>query len=229
MRIEYGDINKPTGNAIIFWIIRGNNRLLKNAEIIASNIVISPLQFNNETLMVNFPPVLLESRERLFQIAEKDNVDLIRGGEIFVPDDITDFNIFYKAQIEKYNGIIQEYLLAYKKKKKKVKINSRSLPQLINLAGEIMENVRRLVKKRGGQELINIKIVKLQEIQEDLNNEMKGFDLSKIIHYLDRKDNAVDSLVDLYKRKFIAIFLEDYEKAGDLNREINKIEGSLPK
>ena len=165
--------------------------------------------------MVNFPPVLLESRERLFQIAEKDNVDLIRGGEIFVPDDITDFNIFYKAQIEKYNGIIQEYLLAYKKKKKKVKTNSQSLPQL--------------VKKRGGQELINIKIVKLQEIQEDLNNEMKGFDLSKIIHYLDMKDNAVDSLVDLYKRKFIAIFLEDYEKAGDLKREINKIEGSLPK
>ncbi len=228
MRIEYGDINKPTGNAIIFWIIRGNNRLLKNAEIIASNIVISPLQFNNETLMVNFPPVLLESREKLFQIAEKDNVDLIRGGEIFVPDDITDFNVFYKVQIEKYNGIIQDYLLAYKKKNK-VKTNSQSLPQLINLAGEIMENVRRLVKKRDSQDLINIKIVKLQEIQEGLNNEMRGFDLSKIIHYLDRKDNAVDSLVDLYKRKFIAIFLEDYEKAGDLNREINKIEGSLPK
>ena len=228
MRIEYGDINKPTGNAIIFWIIRGNNRLLKNAEIIASNIVISPLQFNNETLMVNFPPVLLESREKLFQIAEKDNVDLIRGGEIFVPDDITDFNVFYKVQIEKYNGIIQDYLLAYKKKKK-VKTNSQSLPQLINLAGEIMENVRRLVKKRDSQDLINIKIVKLQEIQEGLNNEMRGFDLSKIIHYLDRQDNAIDSLVDLYKRKFIAIFLEDYEKAGDLNREINKIEGSLPK
>lgn len=228
MRIEYGDINKPTGNAIIFWIIRGNNRLLKNAEIIASNIVISPLQFNNETLMVNFPPVLLESREKLFQIAEKDNVDLIRGGEIFVPDDITDFNVFYKVQIEKYNGIIQDYLLAYKKKKK-VKTNSQSLPQLINLAGEIMENVRRLVKKRDSQDLINIKIVKLQEIQEGLNNEMRGFDLSKIIHYLDRQDNAIDSLVDLYKRKFIAIFLEDYEKAGYLNREINRIEESLPK
>lgn len=160
MKIEFGDINKPTGNAIIFWIIRGHNRLLKNAEIIASNIVISPLQFNNETLMVNFPPVLLESREKLFTIAEKDNVDLIRGGEIFVPDDITDFNVFYRKQIEKYNGIIQEYLLAYKEKKK-VKTSTQSLPQLINLAGEVMENVRRLVKNRDRQELINIKIGKL--------------------------------------------------------------------
>lgn len=58
---------------------------------------------------------------------------------------------------------------------------------------------------------------------------MKGFDLTKIIRYLDRQDHVVDNLVDLYKRKFIAIFLEDYEKAGILNREIHEIEEGLPK
>jgi hypothetical protein len=227
MKMEHGDIKNPTGNAIIFWMIKGNNRILKDAEIIASNFIISPLQINNETLMVNFPPVLLENREKLDKIVEKENIDLISGGEIFVPDDITDFINFYKKQIEKYNGIIQEYLLAYKSKKKG-STSVQSLPQLINLAGEIMENVRRLVKNKGKQELIEIKIGKLKEIQDHLNNEMKGFDLNRIIHYIDKQDNAVDSLVDLYKRKFIAIFLEDYEKADDLNKKIIKIEGDLP-
>ena len=131
MRMEYGDIKKPTGNAVIFWTITGNNRILKGAEIVASNFIISPLQMNNETLMVNFPPVLLENREKLDKIIEKDNIDLIIGGEIFVPDDITDFINFYKKQIEKYNGLIQEYLLAYKRKKSSKK-SVQSLPQLIN-------------------------------------------------------------------------------------------------
>jgi sugar-specific transcriptional regulator TrmB len=227
IKMEHGDIKKPTGNAIIFWNIKGNNRILKDAEIIASNFIISPLQINNETLMVNFPPVLLENRDKLNKIVEKENIDLISGGEIYVPDDITDFINFYKKQIEKYNGIIQEYLLAYKSKNKGG-TGVQSLPQLINLAGEIMENVRRLVKNKGKQELIEIKIGKLREIQDHLNSEMKGFDLNKIIHYIDKNDIAVDSLVDLYKRKFIAIFLEDYEKADDLNKKIIRIESDLP-
>ena len=227
MKMEHGDIKKPTGNAIIFWMIKGNNRILKDAEIIASNFIISPLQINNETLMVNFPPVLLENREKLDKIIEKENIDLIIGGEIFVPDDITDFINFYKKQIEKYNGIIQEYLLAYKRKKSD-KTSVQSLPQLINLAGETMENVRRLVKNKGKQELIEIKIGKLRELQDNLNNEMKGFNMNKIIHYIDKQDIAVDSLVDLYKRKFLAIFLEDYEKADVLNKKIMRIESNLP-
>ncbi len=227
MIMEQGDINNPTGNAIIFWIIKGNNRILKDAEIIASNFIISPLKINNETLMVNFPPILLKNREKLNNVIEKDNIDLINGGEIFVPDDITDFIDFYKKQIEKYNGMIQEYLLAYKRKKIG-KTSVQSLPQLINLAGETMENVRRLVKNKGKKELIEIKIGKLLEIQDHLNDEMKGFDMNKIIHYIERQDIEVDSLVDLYKRKFIAIFLEDYERADDLNKKIIKIESGLP-
>ena len=224
--MEYGDINRPTGNAVIFWTIKGNNRLLRNIEIIASNFVISSLQFNNETLMVNFPPVLIESREKLMKIAEINNIDLISGGEIFVPDDITDFNNFYKKQIEKYNGIIQEYLLAFRKKNS-MRAGTKSLPRLINEAGEIMGNVRRLVKNKERRGLINIKIEKLMEIQQYLNNEMKGFDLGRIIRYIDKPDIEVDNLVDLYTQKFFAIFLEDYEKADILKREIIKIEESL--
>ncbi len=57
---------------------------------------------------------------------------------------------------------------------------------------------------------------------------MKGFNMNKIIHYIDKQDIAVDSLVDLYKRKFLAIFLEDYEKADVLNKKIMRIENNLP-
>jgi hypothetical protein len=116
MIIEHGDIKNPTGNAVIFWRIKGNSKLLKKAEIVASNFVVSPLQSNEETLMVNFPPVLIDNHDKLLKIAETNNIDLIRGGEIYVPEEITDFSSFYKKQIEKYNGIIREYLVAFKEK-----------------------------------------------------------------------------------------------------------------
>jgi vacuolar-type H+-ATPase subunit I/STV1 len=226
MILEYGDIKKPTGNAVIYWIIKGKNRLFKDAEIIASNFVISPLQFGKEILMVNFPPVLLESHEKLIKIAELNNIDIIQGGEIYVPGDIKDFQKFYLKQIEKYNGVIQEYLIAYKKKNS-MKESLKNLPQLIHEASEVMENVRQLVKKRDKKGLINVKIEKLKEIQQNLNSEMRGFDLGRIIRYIDRPDSAVDSLVTLYTQKFFAIFLEDYEKASILKEEIKRIEQSL--
>lgn len=226
MTMDYGNMKNPTGNAIIYWKIVGNNSLFKNAEIIASNFVISPLQFDKETLMVNFPPVLIESYEKLLKIAEANNIDLIRGEDIDIPDNVTDFNKFYKKQIEKYNGIIQEYLIAYREKNN-LDTSTRTLPQLINLAGEIMESVRKLVKIHGKTELIRIKIDKLKEIQEFLDSEMKGYDLKNIITILDKPDNQIDKLVDLYKRKLVAIFLEDYEKANDLKKEILKLENSI--
>jgi hypothetical protein len=226
MKLEYGDMSSPTGNAIIFWVIKGNNRLLRDSEIVASNFVISPLQFNNETLMVNFPPVLLDNLEELLKIAETRGIDLIRGGEIFVPEDITDFNKFYRKQINKYNGIIQDYLLAYKEKNN-MDTDGKSLPRLISEAGEIMEDVRHLVKNKEKKGLINVKIQELREIQENMNSEMPGFDLGRIIRYIDKPDSVIDSLVYLYTQKFLAIFLEDYEKAHLLKKQINKIEKSL--
>ena len=226
MNLEYGDLKKPSGNAIIYWMIKGGSADFGGAEIIATNFIVSPLQFGNEILMVNFPPVLLENRDRLMEIAELNNIDIIRGEEISVPKDLKDFQKFYLKQIKKYNGLIQEYLLAYKKKNS-MKTDAKNLPELIHEAGAVMKNVRELVKKRSKKGIIHGKIEKLREIQRDLNSEMRGFDLGKIIRYIDRPESEVDSLVTLYTQKFLAIFLEDYEKASILKHAIEKIEKSL--
>jgi hypothetical protein len=226
MIIEKGDISNPSGNAIIYWRIRGNTALFNNAEIIASNFVISPLHFKNEILMVNFPPVIIESYEKLLEIAENNGIDLIKGEDIYIPDDMVDFSSFYKSQIEKYNGLIQEYLIAYREKNQGG-VATLSLPQLLNQAGELMENVRALVKSKAKRGLIEKKIARLREIQKYLNREMRGFDLAGVIRILDKPDPAVDRLVDLYRQKWFAIFLENYEKAEELKREIVKLEESL--
>jgi len=226
MKIEHGDIENPTGNAVIYWRIKGNNKMFKNAEIIASNFVISPLQFKNETLMVNFPPVLIESYAKLMAIVEANNIDLIKGGELFIEDNIQNFSKFYKKHIEKYNGIVQKYLVAYKEKNEKQAV-TMSLPKLINQAGELMEAVRRLVKNEEKREEISSKIAELREIQQHLNSEMRGFDLNNIIHVIDKPDMTVDRLVNLYKQKFLAIFLEDYERADSLKKEIIELEQGL--
>jgi len=226
MIIEKGDITNPSGNAIIYWRIKGNTALFNNAEIIASNFVISPLHFKNEILMVNFPPVIVESYEKLLEIAENNGIDLIKGEDIYIPDDVVDFSSFYKSQIEKYNSVIQEYLLAYREKNKGG-IATLNLPQLLNQAGELMENVRALVKNRAKRELIDKKIARLREIQRYLNSEMRGFDLAGIIRVLDKPNPEVDRLVELYRQKWYAIFLENYEKAEELKKEIMKLEESL--
>jgi hypothetical protein len=226
MELEFGDRENPTGNAIIYWRLKGNRKIFDDAEIVASNFVISPLQNKNETLMVNFPPVLLESQDELFAIVENNNIDLIRGSDIVVPEEVNDFYKFYKKQIKKYNSILQEYLLAYKEKKR-VNVSMMSLPQLINQADAIMRRIRRLVRKGSEQERIKEEIDKLREIQHYFDMEMKGFDLKGIIHILDRPSMTVDQLVDLYKQKFLAIFLEDYEKASALKSEIQDLERNL--
>lgn len=226
MKFEYGDSDNPTGNAIIFWRLEGNTEVLENAEIVASNFVISPLQYKNETLMVNFPPVLIENHEELLALARNNNIDLIRGEDIKVPDEVKDIYKFYKKQIKKYNGVLQQYLLAYKEKKN-VNVSMMSLPQLINQADSIMRGVRKMVRKGGEQEHVGEEIGKLREIQHYFDNEMKGFDLTGIISIIDQPDMYIDQLVDLYRQKFLAIFLEDYEKARTLKGEIERLEENI--
>jgi len=226
MILDYGDIRNPTGNAIIYWQIRGDNSKFHEGEFIATNFVISPLHINEETLMVNFPPVVVKSYEELLQIAESHNVDLINGGEIFIPETITDINRFYKKQIEKYNSLMQEYLLAFKEKLD-AKKEEESVPQLINESGRLMNEIRNYVRKGISIKLINRKIIQLRNIEKKLNSQMRGFDLSKIISLIDRKDSIIDELVSLYKQKFLAIFLEDYEKASLLKKKISEIENTL--
>jgi len=223
MNFEYGDRENPTGNAIIYWHLKGNREVFDNAEIIASNFVISPLQYKNETLMVNFPPVLINSHDELLAIARNNNIDLIRGEDVVVPAEVKDFYKFYKKQIKKYNGLLQEYLLSYKEKNS-VNVSMMSLPELINQADSIMRGVRKMVRKGEGSEHISEEIGKLRELQQYFDIEMKGFDLKRIIRLIDRPDMNIDQLVDLYKQKFLAIFLEDYEKANALKEEIRRLE-----
>jgi hypothetical protein len=231
MIIEHGDITNPTGNAVIFWRIKGNSKLLKNAEIVASNFVVSPLQSNEETLMVNFPPVLIDNHDKLLKIAETNNIDLIRGGEIYVPEEITDFSSFYKKQIEKYNGIIREYLVAFKEKNNTAREKtvedrkvSTNLPRLFGQASETLTDLRRKVKGGAGGEVFREKMGKLRDIQDAIRNEMVGSDLDRLLVYIRKPDEVVDTLVELYCRKLFALFLEDYETADTLKREIRSLE-----
>jgi len=226
MKLEFGDINNPTGNAIIYWRIKKKNKIFKNAKILASNFVISALQMKDETLVVNFPPVLVDSYEDLLEIARANNIDIIKGEDVDLPDDIEDFNDFYKEQIDRHNDLIQDYLFAYKDKKNPA-FSEKTLPHLINLASETMESVRNLVRVRGSRDVIRIKVKLLEDLHDDLNQKMAGYDLKNIIHLIDRPGTKVDRLVDLYKRKFYAVFLENYEQAHRLKVEIHRIEREL--
>jgi hypothetical protein len=221
--MERGNIHKPTGNAIIYWHLRGNNRLFKDARIIASNFVISPLQVKEENLMVNFPPVLIEDYDELLVIAERNNLDLIKGEDITVPDDIDDITEFYKQQIEKYKGIIQEYVSAFKEKNIDSEV-SITIPQLISRSTLVMEKIRTMIKYREKKELIDQKMMELRDLQNRLVDEMPGLRFERLIPLLQRSSPEIDELIGLYQQKLLALFLEDYERAERLKREIRERE-----
>lgn len=221
--MERGNLRRPTGNAIIYWHLKGNNRLFKDARIIASNFVISPLQVKDETLMVNFPPVLIEDYDELMGIAERNDLDLIKGEDILVPEEIDDFTEFYKQQIEKYKGIIQEYVSAFKEKNSGNEL-SITIPQLIVRATEIMEKIRTMVKYREKGKLIEEKLGQLRETQRRLAEEMPGLTFERLIPVLDHPSPEIDELIGLYHQKLLAIFLEDYERAERLKRDIRERE-----
>jgi hypothetical protein len=181
--------------------------------------------------MVNFPPVLIDNHDKLLKIAEANNIDLIRGGEIYVPEEITDFSSFYKKQIEKYNGIIREYLVAFKEKNSTAqektvedKKSSTNLPRLFGQAAENLTDLRRRVKGGAGGEGLKEKMNRLRDIQEAIKSEMVGSDLDRLLDYIREPDEVVDTLVELYCRKLFALFLEDYETADALKREIRSLE-----
>jgi hypothetical protein len=219
MTFERGDIHNPTGNAIIYWKIKGNNKMLKDAEYIASNFVVSALQVKDETLMVNFPPVLIENYEQLMEVTQKNNIDLIKGEDLLVPENIDDLNSFYKLHMEKYRGIIQEYVQAFKDKNTS-QVVRMSIPQLITHANTLMAKIRTMVKYREKGKLLEKKIRQLGEIQDRLSEEMPGLNFNRLIRKLDNPSPEVDALVELYHQKLLAIFLEDYERAERLKKVI---------
>jgi hypothetical protein len=53
---------------------------------------------------------------------------------------------------------------------------------------------------------------------------MGGADLERVIEYVEKPYEVVDTLVDLHMRKLLAVFLEDYETAEDLKKAILSIE-----
>ena len=167
--------------------------------------------------------MLIRDHEEPMGIAERNDLDLIRGEDILVPEDIEDFTEFYKQQIEKYKGIIQEYVSAFKEKNSGSEV-STTIPQLIARATEIMEKIRTMVRYREKGKLIQEKIDQLRDTQGKLAGEMPGLTFDRLIRMLDRPSPEVDELIGLYHQKLLAIFLEDYERADRLQRVIQERE-----
>jgi len=229
---EYGDPQKPRGNALAYW------RLLADAEnenfqrIIATNFVISPLFVGQQGIAATFPPQVIENYDKLLDIARKAEIDLIFVDELKIPLDEFDFDNFFKTQFARFNKIVATYLKRYA-------IAFESLPEYredktenselenINSIDRLTREARQsLLGHRNATQAQNT-LLRIRKIANTLNSPIYKYDVEDLLGFLGCPDERVEELSLLYHRKFIAICTERYEDAEKLKRAIRHLARSI--
>jgi hypothetical protein len=229
---EYGDPDKPRGNALAYW------RLLTDAEnenfqrIIATNFVISPLFIGHQGIAATFPPQVIETYDRLLDIARKAEIDLIFVDELKIPLDDFDFDNFFKTQFARFNKIVAAYLKRYA-------IAFENMPEYEpdTVEGSELENINDLDRlAREARESLLCRqntaqaqnaLLRIRKIANTLNSPSYKYDIEDLLRFLNCPDERVEELSRLYHRKFIAICTERYEDAEKLKRAIRHLAHSI--
>ncbi|MDR2733681.1 MAG: hypothetical protein LBC99_03425 [Spirochaetota bacterium] len=229
---EYGDPNKPRGNALAYW------RLLTDAEsesfqrIIATNFVISPLFIGHQGIAATFPPQVIETYDRLLDIARKAEIDLIFVDELKIPLDDFDFDNFFKTQFARFNKIVAAYLKRYAvafenlPEHEAVGTENSELENINNIDRLTQEARQSLLAHPGTAQAQNA-LLRIRKIAATLNSPSYKYDVEDLLEFLNCPDERVEELSRLYHRKFIAIYTERYEDAEKLKRAIRHLSRSI--
>ncbi len=221
MILRRGDIENLTGNAVVYWDVIGSNSIAPDHDVFAINFVVSSLPLDKKLLTATFPPIPYKSHEDLFEKLATVYCDIIYGGLLEFPPDQETLNKFYKNEFEKYNKVIEEYVEAYKEK----------FNFLLERLSEIekLKLLQKMVPKARVElnETVNEKkndfTTKTMELIEDFQNDNK-YDMYKLKELLFMPGKVGDLLVNLYIKKFLAIYNEEYENASRLKHKITKLQ-----
>ena len=228
--LEFGDHDKPTGNAIVYWEIKS---MVKNKEvkkIIATNFIVSPLLFNKDTIAATFPPIVLDSKDILMITVKRGNIDLIKGEKISVPVNPSDFLVFFKKQLSFFNKIVLQYSRRYAEYIFRKNDGSEELldeQQALEEIGHLAEDAREAFIKKQNKQLARHMIIKMRQIEHKLNSPNVKYDIENLIGILEIPDEMVKTISGLYTKKFLAIQSEHYETAETLKKQINNLSKKL--
>lgn len=234
--LEFGDLQHLTGNAFAYWLVvppkEGKAGGLKEKYIV-TNFIVSPLLFNNHTIAATFPPVVFDSREEIMELARKTGTDVIKIEETTIPDENFDFLNFFRKQLTSFNKVVTNYSVLYTEHL----TDKPASGEIIREHNEI-DNLHRIEKladeartaylSNRNRAMARDMTLRIRKIGNALNTPNFKYDVENMIALLGNPDKRVEKLTELYFKKFMAIYLEQYEEAERLKKEIKNLAGSLP-
>jgi len=132
MKLEKGDIKRPTGNLIVYGDVIGENPFQDGAKIIAANVFVSYLNHGDSLPVVSFPPVPIVTKRLLMKIINQGNYDLFKMDNFESPEDPGLANKYIKGKLREFNDIVSKYVekcSVYLSKLEKGKIKSFYFPE----------------------------------------------------------------------------------------------------
>lgn len=223
MELVKGNSENLMGNAVVYWDVVGDNIISPESKIIAMNFVISAIPMDNKLFTATFPPVTFIDYEDFMSKLVNVNCDIIYGGKVTFPPKEIDFKKFIKRESARYNKIIEEYTEKYKVK---FDFNPSKLSEKeqLYLLDDLSKKIRSAVKE--GKYIdgdTDSKPNKILKLVRSIKNNYKKYDIDSLINILYLPGNDIDNLTKLYTKKYLSIYYEDYEKASDLTKNIEKI------
>ena len=231
--LEYGNPERLTGNAFAYWQIKpAPEAAARGLRFIVTNFIVSPLLFNNHTIAATFPPVVFDSREQILELAKKTNTDIILMEEIEIPDDNFDFVGFFKEQIVSFNRVVTSYSMRYTDGLARPVTDPASLLENSEMV-HLQEMIRMTEEARAAYLSVRSRtrardmVLKIRKIGNTLNTPSFKYDVENMLALLGNPDERVEEITGLYFQKFMAIYMEKYELAEKLKKEINRISRNL--
>jgi hypothetical protein len=224
MELERGNSENLVGNAVVYWDVEGENYLNPGSRIIASNFVISAIPLEDKLFTATFPPISFKNHDDFMAHLVNVHCDIIYGGKLKFPPKESDFKKFLKHETVKYNKIIEEYTDKYKLKFD-FDPSRLSEKEQLYLLEDLSKKIRISVAE--GKYIdgdIDSNPTKVLKIIKNLKNKFDKYDIDNFINFLYQPGEDIDNLTNLYTKKFLAIYYEDYENAKDLSEQIKNIE-----
>jgi ribosomal protein S17E len=227
MELVKGDSENLMGNAVVYWDVEGKNAFAPDSKIIGTNFVISALPLEDKLFTATFPPITFKNYEEFISRLINVNCDIIYAGKVRFPPKEKDFKNFIKKETLKFNKIIEEYTEKYKVK---FDFNPSKLSEKekIYLLENLSKKIRNAVKD--GKYIngnTDSKPSKLLKLIRNIKKDYTKYDVDNFINILYLPGDEIDNLTELYTKKFLAIYYEDYENAKSIAEEISIIESKI--
>jgi len=217
LNFELGDQLSPQGRAFIYWEIITIEDKQEIIRFVVANFIVSPIPFENKSVVATFPPILYNNKKEFSDLARKGNLDLIKMGAMKISADFFNFQDFFKKQMKLFNQLIKDYsgyYQAFLQEDKEIKILNEK--ESINLISKLSNKII----KTADRTIINKILREIRKIGNQINTPHIKYDIEDFLFILDKEENHIEEIAKLYIEKFRAIYYEEYEDAEKYKQDI---------